>query len=1440
MVSVWAMEQRHRRFESQDVLVPWSRPMNSSSDDKTSSIERDLNSTTTTSDDDAATHYHAYTQTSDSDHSFPSCSVGGRKRGRNRHRGRSIDPICPSSSQSSSDLSSPNESCYTFVRKALQKLAGTRRNRGGRRPWFLQGLDIPMDEDNHHFGSLEEDAVEALEYRNNYGNLPINNFMPIELRQLESSDYAELFQLQGSLDGGMVKTSNSKPPGLLFSNILYPRRRTLETTCELQPSSSSGGTVQPKSKSLSDLFGLIPGGILRSQRKSAEDIENARAEMQLKIQLTGVAAGTRSTSSLSGGFSPTDFPEGVSHKAVQTDMVNSSLESLGDRPDYHFECCGCGESVGNGNNNKLRPVLVKQKQSVCSPSASGDENTGSHNHDHQASVTGAGGDGESSSLCWGEMKKSVRDLPELKRHPSNTLQVPPTTRTGGLGLGSSFWKQSSLNEELIFSERLKEKQLLKQQVQKQSSLNEELIYKQRRENTRWDAMKEAILNSSNVKCLQLIRDGISSRFRSSSNDAGLGGTGQQNGNGSGSGSGGDRSSSEHSCSNSEGHTPSPTNVGYNKYNNQRPCPPPPGPPPSASTSIRNGIVRMLQNWKQGEVVDPRVSNPSLSFGGRRDSTQGPQRATSRGLFPPFFLRRSSAGSLNLSKDHHPMSSSKVLSPPHLLKRRPSENEIVHDGVAGGASNGNKLLPGVRHIRKLSYSKDTGSDSSKDSSFQSDTSVDSEDSFASVIFIPNNKSGGLDGTGQGDSCFTFNAETRANSTDSDRSPKSPASRLSPPNHNSNLPKSPSPLASELLTRRRSPEVSPTKFGAVAGGQGGAMTMMTANSISSRETSPSKFVFDDATTLLSPGPGGSGGYHSSGDGTDLLVVTNREDEHISNNKNLTEEVVRVPRLPFIQTDQIPLLPSRSKSPLLPLLLESPPVTVSTTISSSTFSRKKVERIEVLRKPGVLPEGNKVTRQQVRRSLPKSLAVELFNPETDDADTSDTSSSSPNSVSSVVSVVNEESQPLQLPVPEKEQPSSTTTNNAMPSSNLDDFQPTELTSIMEETIVPSVNKISHQLPPTVEDELQSHAAKQTVPSSSRKSSSSNILEAAANMVSSLEGLVSSSTSSSPPGSRRKLTLAKLGSTSEWLISLPHDFGVTRAGGGSCSGGGGGGSSASSSTSSSGQGPLRKLSSLERRHAAGSSGEKLWVGDVKKYAHKGPDAKWPTSIMDDSPPPSAYINKPEDVTPIPSTSSIPNTSDCAEMTAKLLEEMEEGDSLFDSIENLSTSRQHPSRNPSIDSSVRMSSTCSCSIRGGESFESWSSAKSSLTNSSSTHHPLQPIIPLPPQHMKAFPTIIPLYQPRPSSNNHNNQVQHPSGSGSSSSRMRHQGGHSSKSSYAAGEEDTENSTHLTYHRYYHVFREGELDKLIEKYVQNLHIISSYYDHANWCIIAEKVQVWTI
>ena len=68
----------------------------------------------------------------------------------------------------------------------------------------------------------------------------------------------------------------------------------------------------------------------------------------------------------------------------------------------------------------------------------------------------------------------------------------------------------------------------------------------------------------------------------------------------------------------------------------------------------------------------------------------------------------------------------------------------------------------------------------------------------------------------------------------------------------------------------------------------------------------------------------------------------------------------------------------------------------------------------------------------------------------------------------------------------------------------------------------------------------------------------------------------------------------------------------------------------------------------------------------------------------------------------------------------------------------------------------------------------------------------------------------------------------------------SSKESSITSQESQDGGGALSYHRYYHVFHEGELDHLIEKYIHNLHIVSSYYDHANWCIIAEKVHVWTI
>ncbi len=42
-----------------------------------------------------------------------------------------------------------------------------------------------------------------------------------------------------------------------------------------------------------------------------------------------------------------------------------------------------------------------------------------------------------------------------------------------------------------------------------------------------------------------------------------------------------------------------------------------------------------------------------------------------------------------------------------------------------------------------------------------------------------------------------------------------------------------------------------------------------------------------------------------------------------------------------------------------------------------------------------------------------------------------------------------------------------------------------------------------------------------------------------------------------------------------------------------------------------------------------------------------------------------------------------------------------------------------------------------------------------------------------------------------------------------------------------------TFYRYYHVFKEGELISVVSQ-IPSLKIVQSYYDHANWCVVAEK------
>lgn len=240
----------------------------------------------------------------------------------------------------------------------------------------------------------------------------------------------------------------------------------------------------------------------------------------------------------------------------------------------------------SNTNSGSKPRLVKQKKSVC-----------------QEMVEEGG------------MRDLVKALPEFKVSGHEVTQ-----RYGNV------FKQSSMNEELMSAERLREKERLRQNIQKQASLNEELIY---RRNRTLDSLRDTFFSTSTAKRFQLLKNGLTNKLKSST-------------------------------------------TGIEKV---------------AGTSFKNGFVRILQGWKGGDV------SPNT----RHSPTPTPSEAV-----PPCT----------------PPSDSKK--PSNNFSAIGDDNNKKESGRSGGERR---------------HSREDGSDSSKDSSLQSDTSVDSEDSFASVIFVP---------------------------------------------------------------------------------------------------------------------------------------------------------------------------------------------------------------------------------------------------------------------------------------------------------------------------------------------------------------------------------------------------------------------------------------------------------------------------------------------------------------------------------------------------------------------------------------------------------------------------------------------------------------------------------------------------------------------------------
>lgn len=183
----------------------------------------------------------------------------------------------------------------------------------------------------------------------------------------------------------------------------------------------------------------------------------------------------------------------------------------------------------------------------------------------------------------------------------------------------SVHKQSSMNEELMSAERLRERDRLRCNITKQASLNEDLMYKRRA----FESLKDSLYSGNATKRFQLLKSGLTNKIKQST-----------------------------------------TNI-------ER----------VSGMSIKNGFVRILQSWMSSEAEpseedDEETGNDSNTENNNNNDDDNQERRTS-------------------------------------------------------TSNGNKYIDGMERRP----SREDGSDSSKDSSLQSDTSVDSEDSFASVIYVP---------------------------------------------------------------------------------------------------------------------------------------------------------------------------------------------------------------------------------------------------------------------------------------------------------------------------------------------------------------------------------------------------------------------------------------------------------------------------------------------------------------------------------------------------------------------------------------------------------------------------------------------------------------------------------------------------------------------------------
>ncbi|XP_043596350.1 uncharacterized protein LOC122573696 isoform X1 [Bombus pyrosoma] len=927
-----------------------------------------------------------------------------------------------------------------------------------------------------------------------------------------------------------------------------------------------------------------------------------------------------------------------------------------------------GESRTSSSMSGSKPRLVKQKTHLV-------DDTGLEHPDNTA------------------IQELSKDIPDFQITPGHNSKR------------GSILKQSSMNEELMSTDRLEEKERVRRNIMKQASLNEDIICKGKT----FESLRDSLYSVNATKRFQLLKSGLTNKIKQST-----------------------------------------TNIEV------------------SGISIKNGFVKILQGWKSTEN-ETNTTNTSTDEASK------------------MMYNDSKVQSVTVPK---------------------RETEVIE--------------------RRLS--REDGSDSSKDSSLQSDTSVDSEDSFASVIYVPKQ-----------DAQPTIEAIIPASSghqLGSISAPPSPRVKHPPDTSNSRLKViTISPLLKQFSATSKSlpppspPGLSPCTLNPVFSRPFfGSTTVANQQQISGDNTVNTK-----RTEVL------NNGCHQTMN-ADLQGNKRNIESEICGRTNFCEE--KKPSLQTIRayrsmTESVEIeepKTDKDTAPLLPTVDDSPDVSLH---EKSTFEVNKEEENRKARlnqikellkqKPGFAtrtkPSFPLVRRasttasgrlEAVTKVLPRLLSLELFNPETDDLDSDSSGVSSPDSVGSVISVISDEKY-----MAKKDNTKSECTESEVLDSSAENVSdPSDATA----------DESSGYVADSKDDET-----KTTGDSSS--SQSSRLLEAAASVANSLEDTVE--------------TVITKTHTKSYSTQIAQQESVE--------------SSASSETR------VRTKSDIQLPKV-----EDTWNEECRKHLIDFTE-KLSENLMhelDENKNDQKTLDKPflsrkdldkrnfEHLPPYDIPSSISTKSKYNDLSNTIAwlsntnngfhEEMHRSTS-DDIMDFVMVSNTGEFMNEKETSSLDKQSSEKPYLRSANSIESsdiGESIDNTISFSDGSHaestgrlcSSMMSLLSNTNEYPKSYAEKRRLQLQRRSASEET-PPRYPDNSKRSTDCLVTTTGSNDSLTGSSSQESLPSDRGggaITYHQYYHVFREGELDQLINKYVENLHIISSYYDHASWCIVAEKVQVWTI